>query len=68
MAGLVPPATAPAPAPDTTQKPKENERADYLNLPCPIPYDEISREAYSESLFHFVKVSDYMLRALVWKI
>lgn len=44
MAGLVPPATAPAP--DTTQKPKENEKADYLNLPCPIPYDEISREAY----------------------
>lgn len=65
MAGLVPPATA---APDTTQKPKENERADYLNLPCPIPYDEISREAYSESLFHFVKVSDYMLRGIVWKI
>ncbi|KAL6185538.1 hypothetical protein ACLB2K_041670 [Fragaria x ananassa] len=40
MAGLVPP---PPTAPDT---PKEDERTDYFNLPCPIAYDEISREAY----------------------
>ena len=24
------------------------EKSDYLNLPCPIKYEEIQREAYSE--------------------
>lgn len=48
MAGLVPP---PPTAPDT---PKEDERTDYFNLPCPIAYDEISREAYSQSLSPFL--------------
>ncbi|RXH78934.1 hypothetical protein DVH24_034141 [Malus domestica] len=42
MAGLVPP---PPTAADTIPKPKEDEKVDYLNLPCPIPYEEIHREA-----------------------
>ncbi|CAB4263639.1 unnamed protein product [Prunus armeniaca] len=44
MAALVPP-PPPTTAADTTQKPKEDEKVDYFNLPCPIPYEEIHREA-----------------------
>lgn len=44
MAGVVPPGT-------TTQSegptPTKEERVDYMNLPCPIPYEEIHREAFS---------------------
>lgn len=28
---------------------KTEEKVDYLNLPCPIPYEEIQREALSRS-------------------
>ncbi|KAL8146765.1 mitochondrial import receptor subunit TOM40-1-like [Apium graveolens] len=35
MASLVPPAATPKPT----------EKVDYMNLPCPIPYEEIHREA-----------------------
>lgn len=39
------------PPPTTTTAPpqmkKEEEKVDYLNLPCPIPYEEIHREALS---------------------
>lgn len=49
MAALVPP-PPPTTAADTTQKPKEDEKVDYFNLPCPIPYEEIHREALSQSL------------------
>ncbi|CAL5381839.1 unnamed protein product [Camellia sinensis] len=43
MATLVPPtATAPPPSKPTVVPP---EKVDYLNLPCPIPYEEIHREA-----------------------
>ncbi|VVA24085.1 PREDICTED: mitochondrial [Prunus dulcis] len=45
MAALVPPPPPPTTAADTTQKPKEDEKVDYFNLPCPIPYEEIHREA-----------------------
>lgn len=35
-------------------KPHEEEvaepKVDYLNLPCPVPYEEIQREAFSKSL------------------
>lgn len=46
MAGLVPPATA-TKTETSTPKPKEEEKVDYMNLPCPIPYEEIHREALS---------------------
>ncbi|KAA8550486.1 hypothetical protein F0562_002170 [Nyssa sinensis] len=43
MATLVPPtATTPAASKPTVIEP---EKVDYLNLPCPIPYEEIHREA-----------------------
>lgn len=40
--------------------PKKEEKAekkvDYLNLPCPVPFEEIQREALSESTFCFVSI------------
>ncbi|KAL5542918.1 hypothetical protein UlMin_010628 [Ulmus minor] len=47
MAGLAPPTTATLIPPDaaTEQKIKPEEKVDYLDLPCPIPYEEIHREA-----------------------
>lgn len=27
---------------------KEEEKVDYMDLPCPIPYEEIHREALSK--------------------
>ncbi|GAB2284540.1 hypothetical protein Dimus_018994 [Dionaea muscipula] len=45
MAGLVPPPpTTPMGAKGTEAK--VQERVDYLDLPCPIPYEEIQREAF----------------------
>lgn len=44
MAGLVPPPPPPAPPAPT----KPDEKVDYFDLPCPIPYEEIHREALSE--------------------
>ncbi|KQK21895.1 mitochondrial import receptor subunit TOM40-1 [Brachypodium distachyon] len=38
LAGILPP------KPDGDEK-KEEEKVDYLNLPCPVPYEEIQREA-----------------------
>ncbi|KAG4208990.1 hypothetical protein ERO13_A03G167500v2 [Gossypium hirsutum] len=43
MAGLVPPGASP-----DASKPahsKADEKTDYTNLPCPIPYEELHREA-----------------------
>ena len=55
MAGLAPPTTATAAAAATAlpvpPKKTEDEKVDYLDLPCPIPYEEIHREAFSNSLF-----------------
>ncbi|KAH9707380.1 mitochondrial import receptor subunit TOM40 [Citrus sinensis] len=51
MAGLVPPGTTVKPD-ASTAKPKEEEKVDYMNLPCPIPYEEIHREALSLYLYH----------------
>lgn len=42
LASLIPP---------ETEKTKGDEKVDYFNLPCPIPYEEIHREALSQSLF-----------------
>lgn len=44
MATLVPPTAAPPPPVI------QPEKVDYLNLPCPIPYEEIQREALSKSI------------------
>lgn len=46
MATLVPPATAASPV-GTKPTVIEPEKVDYFNLPCPIPYEEIHREALS---------------------
>ena len=54
-----PPPPAPAPLlglavalPPKTDEAKEKmpEKVDYLNLPCPVPFEEIQREALSEIL------------------
>ncbi|GAB4849967.1 hypothetical protein Ancab_029267 [Ancistrocladus abbreviatus] len=46
MAGMAPPSTSPmgAKGPEAASS-KPDEKVDYLNLPCPIPYEEIHREA-----------------------
>lgn len=45
--------------------PKEEKKAekkvDYLNLPCPVPFEEIQREALSESTFCFVSICFFYL-------
>lgn len=53
MAGVVPPETAKAAAAAAAPAAEQAapEKVDYLNLPCPIPYEEIHREAMSESDF-----------------
>lgn len=38
-------------------KPKVDEKVDYSNLPCPVPYDELHREAYS-SVHHYPLLLD----------
>lgn len=40
-AAMIPPAT------DSNPAAAEESKVDYLNLPCPIPYEEIHREALS---------------------
>ncbi|XP_055829640.1 mitochondrial import receptor subunit TOM40-1-like isoform X1 [Solanum dulcamara] len=46
MATLVPPSATVSPANSkSTAVESEKEKVDYLNLPCPIPYEEIHREA-----------------------
>lgn len=42
---------------------KEEEKVNYLNLPCPIPYEEIHREALSLSLFLLVSLSSILFFA-----
>lgn len=57
MAGLAPHTNASATAtaiPDAKKK-DEVEKVDYCNLPCPIPYEEIHREALSECSFFLRK-------------
>ncbi|KAF3602791.1 hypothetical protein F2Q69_00037828 [Brassica cretica] len=43
MADLVPPLVT---AQIDGKQPKVDEKVDYSNLPCPVPYDELHREAY----------------------
>lgn len=48
MAGLVPPGTTAIPAEASkTAHTKAEEKTDYMNLPCPIPFEELQREALS---------------------
>lgn len=49
MAAIAPP--IPGNVTDTSPPKEVEEKVDYLNLPCPIPYEEIHREALSQSLF-----------------
>ena len=37
------------PPPKPHEEEATEEKVDYLNLPCPVPYEEIQREAFSES-------------------
>ncbi|OMO62320.1 hypothetical protein COLO4_33124 [Corchorus olitorius] len=47
MAGLVPPGVAPVPAEASKTAPtKPEEKVDYKNLPCPVPFEEINREIF----------------------
>ncbi|XP_059454138.1 mitochondrial import receptor subunit TOM40-1 isoform X2 [Corylus avellana] len=43
MEGVVPPGTS---TQSEVPKPTKEERVDYMNLPCPIPYEEIHRESF----------------------
>jgi mitochondrial import receptor subunit TOM40 len=43
LAGILPP----KPDGEEEGKKKEVEKVDYLNLPCPVPFEEIQREALS---------------------
>lgn len=36
--------------PKDAEMEKKPEKVDYLNLPCPVPFEEIQREALSEIL------------------
>ncbi|GLT77975.1 hypothetical protein SLA2020_495270 [Shorea laevis] len=56
----VPPTTSTTTLP---QMKKEEEKVNYLNLPCPIPYEEIHREALSLSLFLPVSLSSILFFA-----
>lgn len=50
MATLIPPSPATAaatPPAGPSSAASEPQKTDYLNLPCPIPYEEIHREALS---------------------
>ncbi|OMO77135.1 hypothetical protein CCACVL1_15191 [Corchorus capsularis] len=47
MAGLVPPGVAPVPADASKTAPtKPEEKVDYKNLTCPVPFEEINREIF----------------------
>lgn len=52
--------TATAAAMGTTPHTKEDEPVDYFNLQCPIPYEEIHREALSELFFLIDGFLDYV--------
>ncbi|XWS68433.1 hypothetical protein CRYUN_Cryun04dG0089300 [Craigia yunnanensis] len=46
MTGFVPPGTTTIPADASKTVPtKAEEKTDYMNLPCPIPFEELHREA-----------------------
>uniref|UniRef100_A0A0D3EMB8 Mitochondrial import receptor subunit TOM40-1 n=2 Tax=Oryza TaxID=4527 RepID=A0A0D3EMB8_9ORYZ len=45
-APFVDPAAAEAPPPAEKDAAADEEKVDYMNLPCPVPYEEIQREAF----------------------
>ena len=53
LAGILPP---------RPQGEEKEEKVDYLNLPCPVPFEEIQREALSSSPY---PSSFYLLNQLV---
>lgn len=67
MAGISP--TGPVMGAVPTQLPQTEQIIDYSNLPCPIPYEEIQREAMSLfthlTLFH-LNVLRFFLYFLMW--
>ncbi|KAF8724223.1 hypothetical protein HU200_021244 [Digitaria exilis] len=42
---------APPPKPHEEEAAEAEQKVDYLNLPCPVPYEEIQREAFSKCPF-----------------
>jgi hypothetical protein len=63
MAGVVPPGTS---TQSEVPKPTKEERVDYMNRPCPIPYEEIHRESFSLSsvlskIYHFHSLNNAIL-------
>jgi mitochondrial import receptor subunit TOM40 len=58
MAGFVPQGTTFLGNEATSEAAKKinevHKKVDYLSLPCPIPYEELHREALSFSIFLFV--------------
>lgn len=47
--GAPPPlAAADAPLPKSPEEEAAEQKVDYLNLPCPVLYEEIQREAFSK--------------------
>ena len=49
MASIAPP--IPGTVPNTNTQNKVEEKVDYMNLPCPIPFEEVHREALSKLLY-----------------
>ena len=69
MAGFVPPGTTLLGNEATSEAAKKinevHKKADYLNLPCPIPYEELHREALSSvSYLLFSLYNSY--RSVYW--
>lgn len=70
MAGVVPPGTS---TQSEVPKPTKEERVDYMNRPCPIPYEEIHRESFSLSsvlskIYHFHSLNNAILGLLLISI
>lgn len=49
----LPTAVTDPPAAGSSPAVAEPQKVDYMNLPCPIPYEEIHREALSSCILSF---------------
>jgi mitochondrial import receptor subunit TOM40 len=69
MAGFVPPGTTLLGNEATSEAAKKinevHKKVDYLNLPCPIPYEELHREALS-SVSYLVFYLYFRYRSVYW--
>lgn len=62
MADLLPPlGTA-----QTDGKTKVDEKVDYSNLPCPVPYEELHREAISLVFLIYYRSTLFLFLLLSW--